>query len=135
MNYQNFSLVFGFSVWLIASLPFSFWGNTFFIIENPFLLAAFFLGVVPILSFLAKWVFNRYKLVGKERLESTVFMTIPGMFCDVFCLKFHHLAFPKLTIEQAIVLGAWILWVYVIVLIIGVIKSRDKNGIVSLPPI
>ncbi|WP_425428180.1 hypothetical protein [Algibacter marinivivus] len=27
------------------------------------------------------------------------------MLCDVACLKFHYLVFPKLTIEQSIVLG------------------------------
>ncbi|MBD0404923.1 DUF5367 family protein [Flammeovirga sp. EKP202] len=49
---------------------------------------------------------------------------VPGMLCDVACLKFHALIFPKLTLEQSVVLGAWILWAYVIVLLIGVLKSR-----------
>jgi hypothetical protein len=129
MNYQSFSLVFGFSVWLVATLPFSMWGDAFFRVENPLVLAGFFLGVIPVLYFLAKWVFDRYGLVGRERLESTVLMTIPGMICDVLCLKFHHFVFPKFTIEQAIVLGAWILWVYAIVLLLGVIRSSNKNGI------
>ncbi|MFY0602040.1 MAG: DUF5367 domain-containing protein [Cyclobacteriaceae bacterium] len=128
MNYQKFSVMFGFSIWMVATLIFRIWGNSFFIIENTFLLTSFFLGITPILFFLAKWVFNRYKLTGKQRIESTVLMTIPGMICDVACLKFHYLIFPKFTIEQAIVLGAWVLWAYVIVLLIGVIKSRSKNG-------
>lgn len=129
MNYKNFSLAFGFSVWLIATLTFRFLGNSFFLIENTFLLIGFFLGTIPILYLLAKWVFDGYKLTGNKRLESTVLMTIPGMICNVVCLKFHYLVFPKLTIEQSIVLGAWILWAYVIVLLIGIIKSRNKNGI------
>ncbi|MEL7123618.1 MAG: DUF5367 domain-containing protein [Bacteroidota bacterium] len=129
MNYQNFSLLFGFSVWLMATLIFRIWGNSFFIIENAFLLIGFFVGTIPILFFLIKWVFDRYKLMASKRLESAVYMAIPGMICDVACLKFHHLVFPKLTIEQAIVLGAWILWAYVIVLLIGVMLSINENGI------
>jgi hypothetical protein len=129
MSYQRFSLLFGFSVWFIASLPFTIWGDSFFLIENPFLLTGFFLGAIPVLYLLARWVFGRFKLLGSQRLESAVLMTIPGMFCDVFCLKFHHYVFPKLTIEQAIVLGAWVLWVYVLVLLIGVLKSKNRKGI------
>ena len=129
MNYQKFSLLFGFSVWLIATLIFRIWGDSFFIVENSFLLTGFFLGTIPILIILSIWVFNRYQLTGIKRLESAVLMTIPGMLCDVACLKFHPLVFPKLTIEQSIVLGAWILWAYVIVLLIGVMKSRNKNSI------
>lgn len=125
MNYRSFSLVFGFSVWLIATLIFRFWGNSFFIIENTFLLTSFFLGTIPILYLLTKWVFRRYKLTRYKRLESTVLIIIPGMVCDVACLKFHDLVFPKLTIEDSIVLGAWILWAYVIVMLIGIIKSRN----------
>lgn len=124
MNYQNFSLSFGFSVWLVATLIFRIWGNAFFIIENTFLLTGFFIGTIPILFFLMKWVFNRYELTASQRLESAVYMAIPGMICDVACLKFHHLVFPKLTIEQAIVLSAWIIWAYVIVLLIGVMQSK-----------
>ncbi|ADR20118.1 hypothetical protein MATR_22690 [Marivirga tractuosa] len=129
MNYQKFSLLFGFSVWLIATLIFRVWGHSFFIIENSLLLTGFFLGTIPILFMLSMWVFNKFQLIGNKRLESATLMTIPGMLCDVACLKFHHLVFPKLTIEQSIVLGAWILWAYVIVLLIGVMKSRNKNGI------
>lgn len=129
MNYQKFSFLFGFSVWLIATLIFRIWGDSFFNVESSFLLTGFFLGTIPILFILSMWVFNKYQLTGNKRLESATLMTIPGMLCDVACLKFHHLVFPKLTIEQSIVLGAWILWAYVIVLLIGVMKSRNKNGI------
>ena len=75
------------------------------------------------------WVFNQYELTASKRLESAVLMAIPGMICDVACLKFHDAVFPKLTVEQAIVLGAWILWAYVIVVLIGVLKSRKDSSI------
>ena len=127
MNYRLFSLVFGFSVWLMATLAFHFWGHTFFLIDNPLLLSTFFLGTAPLLWLLAQWVFNYLGLEGSQRLESAVLMAVPGMISDVFCLKFSAIVFPTLTNEQAIVLGAWILWAYVIVLLIGVVKSRQRQ--------
>jgi hypothetical protein len=129
MGYKSFSLIFGFSIWLIATLAFRFWGHIFFAIENAFILIAFFLGAVPILFFLAIFVFNRYRLNGSKILESSVLMTIPGMLIDVACMKFYYFVFPNLSIEQVLVLGPWILWVYGIVLVIGILKSKPKEGL------
>jgi hypothetical protein len=123
MNYQQFSMAFGFSVWLVATLVFRFFGHTFFIIENATILFTFFLGIIPVLWLLIKWVFSRYELTSDMKLKSTVLMAVPGMIADVACLKFHYIVFPTLNIEQAIVLGAWMLWAYVLVLLIGLSKS------------
>ncbi|KXX71059.1 DUF5367 domain-containing protein [Flammeovirga sp. SJP92] len=131
MTYQKFSLLFGFSVWFMATLTFSLWGDLFFLVENALLLISFFIGTVPILFFLSQWVFKKYQLTGHQRLESTVFLAIPGMLCDVACLKFHALIFPKLTLEQSVILGAWILWAYVILLLIGVLKSRNNKEVIK----
>ena len=51
MNYQKFSLIFGFFVWLLATLPFTIWGDTFFIIGNHIVLLLFFIGVMPLFFF------------------------------------------------------------------------------------
>lgn len=125
MNYQKFSLVFGFLVWLIATVIFRYWGHAFFYVDNSLLIAALFTGTIPALYILTNWVFKRFKLVGVTKLKSVVLMAISGMFCDVFCLKFHDLVFPHFTSEQAAVLGAWVLWAYAIVLLFGFnLKNR-----------
>lgn len=124
MNYQYFSLIFGFSIWLVATLIFRYWGHDFFLIENNFVLASFIFGVIPFLYLLAKWVFNHYKLIGSERLRSSVLMAVPAMILDVACIKFHTIVFPGFSTEQTIVLGAWVIWVYSIVLLIGLFESR-----------
>jgi len=126
MNYQNFSVVFGFSVWLIATLAFRFWGHLFFLIDNHILVIGFFLGIAPALFFLVKWVFNKYQLTRNEKLRSAVLMALPGMLGDVLCINFHAFVFPTLTVEQAIVLGAWVLWAYSIVLFMGF--NGDSNA-------
>lgn len=131
MNYQKFSLLFGFSVWLVGTLILRYWGDTIFQIENNFLLFCLFLGAIPVLYLLVKWVFNLYKLSGDTNLRSAALMAAPGMVCDVFCIKMHSFVFPTLTLNQSVVMASWLMWMYVIVLIIGVIKSRNKNGTVS----
>ena len=129
MNYQYFSFTFGFLVWLLATLIFRIWGQVFFLIDNPFIITAFFLGTIPTLFLLVKWVYNRYQLTGEAKLHSAVLMAIPGMLGDVVCIQFHAMVFPRLSMEQVIVLGSWVLWAYVIVLIIGALVGRKKlNG-------
>jgi hypothetical protein len=125
MTMQNFSLTFGLLVWLVATLIFRYWGDRFFLIENNLLISFLFVATIPVLYILTTWVFKRYKLAGDALLKSSVLMVVPGMIGDVACLHFHTIVFPKFTLEQSIVLGAWILWAYVMVLIIGLVKSRS----------
>ncbi|MEM6379726.1 MAG: DUF5367 domain-containing protein [Bacteroidota bacterium] len=125
MNYKSFSVAYGFGVWLMATLVFRFWGHTFFLVEHNLLLAGFFLATIPTLYLSTYWVFKKFSLTGAQRMESAVLMAIPGMIGDVVCLKLHQLVFPTLDMNQAVVLGSWILWAYVLVLIIGVYYARE----------
>ena len=123
MNYQKFSLAFGFFVWLIATIVFRYYGHSFFYTENIAIMISLFVGIIPLLFLLVQWVFNKYKLVGEARLESAVLMALPGMFCDVVCLKFHAVVFPEFTIAQSIALAAWVLWAYALVIFKGLISK------------
>ena len=125
INFQKFSFVFGFSIWLLATLIVRYWGDTIFQIENNFLLSSLFLGAIPVLYFLSNWVYSLYKLSGDTILKSTVLLVTPGMVCDVICLKFHSIVFPTLSLEQSVVMASWVIWVYTIVLLIGLTKSRN----------
>lgn len=124
MNYPSFSLLFGFSVWFLATLSFRVLGHTFFLIDNTMLMGGFFLATVPLLYVLMNQVFNHYQLSGSDLLNSSVLMAVPGMLGDVFCVKLHEVVFPTLNVDQVIVLSAWVLWAYVIVLLIGLIQSK-----------
>ncbi len=125
INYQKFSLVFGFFVWLVGTLIVRYWGDTIFQIENNFLLSCLFLGAIPVLYLLVQWGFSLYKLSGDTKLKSAVLMAAPGMVCDVACIKFHSVVFPTLTLAQSVVMASWVIWVYIVVLLIGLIKSRN----------
>lgn len=125
INYQIFSLVFGFSVWLVATLIVRYWGAAIFQVENNFLLGGLFLGAIPVLYLLVNWVFCLYNLSGDTKLKSAVLMTAPGMICDVACIKFQSIVFPTLNLKQAVVMASWVIWVYTVVLLIGLIKCRN----------
>ncbi len=122
MNYQKFSLLCGFSVWLVGTLAVRYFGDSIFQINNNYIVYSLFLGAIPALYLISSLVFNLYKLSGETKLKSSVLMTVPGMICDVACIKFHFVAFPLLSIEQSILMASWVLWVYVIVLLNGLIK-------------
>ena len=124
MNNKIFSLIFGLSSWLMMTLAFRFWGHDFFLIDNDLLLVSFFLGTIPLFYSMIRWVHKRHRLSGMKRLESAVYIAIPGMIGDVFCIGFHEWVFPAMTTRQSIVLSAWILWAFVLVLLIGVVESK-----------
>lgn len=126
MNYQTFSLTFGFSVFVIATLAVRFWGTYLFDLENSLLIITLFLSVIPSLYFLIKFAFNWSKVNNKNRLKSAVFMALPGMLCDVFCIGYHPIVFPELSKQQVIIMGSWVLWTYSFVIILGLIV-KDKN--------
>lgn len=127
MNYKQFSLLFGLSVWLLATLTFSFWGHTFFIIKKPLIVFSLFFGTIPILYVLQKWIFNKFNLNKNEKLKSTILMSLPGMFLDTLCINYHSFVFPSFSFEQAITLASWVLWVYAIVLTIGFVYNVEKH--------
>ncbi len=126
MHYQKFSLAFGFFVWLVATLVFSFWGHTFFPVAAGLMLFAFYLLVVPVLYFLVNWVFQQFALSDNEKIRSALLMALPGMFLDVLCIRSHAWVFPGFTTDQVIGLGSWVLWVYGIVLLLGFLLKDRK---------
>lgn len=131
MKYQKFCLAYGFTVWLLATLPFSFAGHHFFLIENKIIMASFYIGVIPLLYFIVTPVFKKFKLTQDERVLSVVLMSLPGIILDALCIKYHELIFPTLSMEASMALGSWILWVYAVVLSLGLWNKNRKLRIES----
>lgn len=126
MNYQKFSLLLGFVVWLMATLVFRFWGHYFFLVDNMGIMLAFYILVLPILFFLVHFVLKKYQLSSGESLKSAVLMAMPGMLLDTFCIAYHPIVFPTFTQEQTIVLSSWLLWVYGVVLLLGGLAAKPN---------
>lgn len=127
MNYKKFSFIFGFSIWLFGTLPFSFWGDKFFLTNNLLIMALFYIGIIPILYLLTSWVFKKYQLTKSEILESTILMSIPALILDAFVFKYFHQVFPTLNPIDAGSLSSFVIWIYGIVLILGLLKKSQKD--------
>lgn len=126
MNYKIFSLLTGFTIWLLATMAFRVAGQYFFITDNPTVLIGLYLIVIPFLGFIAYWVFNRYKLNTSEAVQSAVIMVLPGMIFDTFCIKFFTWVFPNLPETDGATFGSWLMWAYATVLVFGLIRKDNK---------
>jgi len=127
MNYTSFSFAFGFLIWLVGTLAFRFFGHTLFPLDEPAVIAALYVLIAPVVYFLALWVFKRYSLSPSERLKCAILLVLPGMCCDVLCVKYHAFVFPTMSVDQAIILGSWVLWAYSVVLLAGLISSSSTQ--------
>lgn len=124
MNYKGFSLLIGFTIWLLATIAFRVAGQYFFLTENPVVLTGLYLILIPLLGFVAHWVFNKYKMTRAEAIQAAVLMVLPGMIFDTFCIKFFGWVFPNLAENQGAAFGSWLMWAYAIVLIFGLIRKE-----------
>jgi ACR3 family arsenite efflux pump ArsB len=83
-----FFLVWSFLVWLGATAVFRFFGQFFFSLEQPLLLVATYVGVIPMILSLTFPVYRYKKLERGERQKAAVFIALPGMLFDVVVLLF-----------------------------------------------
>ncbi len=127
MKYSIFSLLFGFVIWLIGTIIFRFWGADFFQTDSLIVMLAFYVLCIPILYLMVQFVFNRFQLKDAERLKSAVLMVIPGMLLDTFCVAFHPVVFPEITSRQAVILGSILLWMYLVVLLAGILAKTTTG--------
>ena len=121
MNYKILSLTLGFSVWLLASIAVNLWGFHILNLQEPIYVCMLYLCVLPVLYLIMQVVFKQLALDHLSRVKSAVLMCLPGMFLDIWCVKYQYLVFPELSAEQTIVLGSWILWANFWVLLIGLL--------------
>ncbi|MEI6682866.1 MAG: DUF5367 domain-containing protein [Bacteroidota bacterium] len=126
MNYKAFSLLAGFLVWMAATILFRTVGEYFFLTDNLIIMIGLYIAVIPALGTLAIWIFRKYKLSNQESIVAAVHMVLPGMLFDAFCTQFFKHIFPNLPENAASSFGAWLMWVYAIVLIFGVLNKTKK---------
>ena len=124
MNYKIFSLIIGFTIWLLATIAFRVVGQHFFLTDNLPVLIGLYLAVIPLLGFIATWVFNKYQLNKLEAIQSATIMVLPGMIFDTFCIEFFAWVFPNLPETADATFGSWLMWAYATVLVFGLIRKN-----------
>ncbi|WP_062062181.1 DUF5367 family protein [Aquimarina longa] len=126
MSYKKFSLVLGFLVWLFGTIPFSLWGDSFFLTNNLLVMLLLYFGIIPILYFLTSIVYTKFQLTKPEILEATMLMVLPGLVLDVLVFMNYQVVFPALTIFDAGSFISYVIWIYSIALILGLLKKSGK---------
>ena len=124
MNYKIFSLIAGFTIWLLATMVFRLAGQYFFFTDNPTIMIGLYLAVIPFLGFVVNAIFNRYKLTKLEAIQSATIMVLPGMILDAFCIEFFAVVFPNLPESDGATFGSWLMWAYASVLIWGLVRKE-----------
>lgn len=119
MKTQTWSLLIGFSIWLTATLVFSFWGNLFFNTATLVHVLAFYGLPIPLLFLLVRFIFKSLRLAPKDRLQNTILLCLPGICLDVLCFRYAAWVFPYLSTELSLQLSSMVLWIYAIALISG----------------
>jgi hypothetical protein len=121
-------LIWGFLVWLGATLIFRFLGHFFFNPENALLLLLSYLLVVPFIFLLTYPLYKLKGLKKDERLKAAMFIALPGMFIDTIVLIVFPDVFTNLPVESDRYFGSWLLWAYSLILITGLpLKKRERN--------
>jgi len=123
-NYHTASLTIGFLVWLLATITFRIAGQYFFLVDNPLIFIALYIGVIPLLAGVALLVINLYRLENLQPTLSAALLVLPGMVLDTFVILFFKQLMPNMPSHADAPFGSWLIWAYSIVLIVGVIKSR-----------
>ena len=129
-NYIKFSLAVGFLVWLFASIIFRFFGQYFFITDNPYVMLGLYILLIPAMAIIANWIFKRFSLNKLESIKSAVLMVITGMILDTVCIHFFEFFFPNMDEKDGRYFGSWLMFAYSIVLITGLLRKPSKRIII-----
>ena len=126
----SYGFFFGMSflIWLAATVVIRLWGHTFLIPDSNFSMVANFLFSLTCLPLVVFAIFRWKKVPPHQRIEAAVCLAIPGMLLDVVTTYFFTQAFPNVMPTADGAFGAWLLWGYAIVLLTGLITSRNRTS-------
>ncbi|MBD2258212.1 DUF5367 domain-containing protein [Pseudanabaena sp. FACHB-2040] len=123
----GFFLFTSFVAWLIATLVMRLWGHTFFFPSSNLNMIAIFLLPLVCLPPFVHALFRWKGLQPNQYLEATICLAIPGMLLDVETAYFFQRVYPNVLPSADGPYGAWLLWVYLIVLVTGLATSLHSK--------
>ncbi|NQD68009.1 DUF5367 domain-containing protein [Bacillus haikouensis] len=121
------NVVWGFLLWISATLLFRFFGHMFLIPGNMMLLLITFILTIPLIALAAYPYYYLRKIPESKRLLSSVQIALPGMILDIFSVLYFNNLFTNLHSDSLPLFAAWLLWAYSLLLISGFsIKIRSN---------
>ncbi|RRJ63406.1 hypothetical protein EHV15_11085 [Paenibacillus oralis] len=113
-------LLWGFLLWLAATVVFHFLGGMLMDEEKPISTAICFVAAIPLIWGCMMPLYSLHRLSPSERLCPAVYTVLPGMLLDALSLPFHRFVFPGITDSSMPLLAAWLLWAYGLIIITGI---------------
>ena len=122
-----FNVVWGFLLWLSATLLFRFFGHFLLIPGNVPLLLTTFILAIPLITLATYPYYYFRKIPNPQRILSSVQIALPGMILDIFSIIYFAKVFPNLHINTLPLFASWLLWAYSLILFTGFsIKTKNK---------
>lgn len=121
---DGYLLLFGFLLWLVATVIFHFFGDLLIHPDNQVMTWICFGAAVPVIY---ACILPLYSLLGippSDRMRSAVRIALPGMVLDIFSLILHDKAFPVMSEGSIPILASWLLWAYSLILLTGGLARR-----------
>lgn len=113
------NVVWGFLLWISATLLFRFFGQMFLIPGNVLLLLITFILAIPLITLATYPYYYFRKIPESKRLMSSVQIALPGMILDIFSVIYFNKVFLNLHIDSLPFFAAWLLWAYSLILFSG----------------
>lgn len=122
--YARFSFGLGFGVWLLGTILFRLAGQHFFLTDQGLILFLFYAGAGLGLYLLAQVVMRRFQLDQALAVRAGVLMALPGMFMDTLVILFFSFVMPNMPESSIGPFSSWLMWVYAIVLLAGLLYRK-----------
>ncbi|TDQ36987.1 DUF5367 domain-containing protein [Aureibacillus halotolerans] len=121
-----FFLLYGFLVWLGASVIFRLAGQFFFVPGQPILLIWASVLVIPLVAVLTLPLYHKKKLNSEAQLKAAICIALPGMVLDTVVLLSFDSIFVNLDQQMDGTFGSWLLFAYSLVLVSGFLPLKLK---------
>ncbi|MCI1776198.1 MAG: DUF5367 domain-containing protein [Paenibacillus lautus] len=112
-------LLWGFALWLIATIVFHYWGNLLIDTKHPFRTGLSFAVAFPLIFGCVAPLFSFLKVPISDRTRRSVQIALPGMLMDIISILYHDVVFPVISEQSIPLLAAWLFWAYGLILIVG----------------
>lgn len=118
------NILWGFLLWIAATMIFRFFGHHFLIQGHYILLLVSFLMAIPLIFVVTYPYYHFMKISDSNRMLAAIQIAVPGMILDIFSIIFFPLVFSNLHNDTLSYFSAWLLWAYSLILLTGITLKR-----------
>src|ERR1700733_14138796 len=102
-------LIFGFVIWLVASIILRFAGQYVFHPESPAAIAMLLIASFPLMALVARRICADAHLPREQWPAAAIFLLLPSLILDTFSATFFATVYPNIPPQAAGLFGGWIL--------------------------